>query len=76
MVNSDTGSMVAGSMISAMTSKSKSGAVNKHCNDIKCGAKLISGINWSTHVKRVHGGEEDAKKNFTSCIGLDCAACL
>ena len=42
------------SAITTKTTKSKSGkALDKHCSVCK---KTISGINWSTHIKKVHKG--------------------
>ena len=40
---------VAGSMVSAKTSKTTSGALGKHCP--LCGFKKISGNNWGEHIK-------------------------
>ena len=42
------------SALTTKTTKSKGGkALDKHCSVCK---KTISGINWSTHIKKVHKG--------------------
>jgi len=50
--DSDAGSAVSSSVISAVTNKTKSGAITKHCG--LCGNKPISGANWNKHTK-THG---------------------
>lgn len=64
------------SSMSMVTNKTKSGAVNKHCMHEKCQGKLISGINWGTHLKKVH--ERTAfvgNKDYYYCLGEECHFC-
>jgi hypothetical protein len=64
------------STFSKMTSKTKSGAINKHCMHEKCQGKLIAGNNWGVHIKKVH---ERAvlfcNKDFYFCGGEECHLC-
>jgi hypothetical protein len=65
------------SYITGFTSKTKTGAINKHCMMGKCNSKRISGINWSTHVKKVHKGFLGNKegRDYIKCAGAGCNAC-
>jgi hypothetical protein len=65
------------SYITGFTSKTKTGAINKHCMMDKCNSKRISGINWSTHVKKVHKGFLGNKegRDYVKCAGAGCNAC-
>jgi len=38
------------SVVSIATTKSKSGALTKHCFSGNCGGKMQSGTNWSRHA--------------------------
>lgn len=64
------------SSISIVTNKTKSGAVNKHCMRKKCEGKLISGYNWSKHLKKVHDGATFiCNKDYYYCSGDECHLC-
>ena len=75
--NVDTQSLVGGakSVISSCTNKTKSGALNKHCLEEKCGGKLISGTNFATHVKKAHPEVSKTAFCYTACSGEDCKLC-
>ena len=60
---------VAGSMVSAKTSKTTSGRVDKHCP--LCANKKISGANWNKHDKW-HIEKGNGKVESTPCTGTEC----
>ena len=65
---------VAGSSTSVFTSKSKWGAINKHCTVYGCSAKkVIDGSNWPMHVKS-HTTKSYAFC-FVACQGIECDIC-
>ena len=53
------------------TAKSKSGAVAKHCPFENCKSKLVSGPNWSRHLRDIHNS--DKSKAPTNCKGDECS---
>jgi hypothetical protein len=57
-----------------MTSKTKSGALDKHCG--LCNNKKLTGNSLSKHVKS-HVGKGLEKKDIilTICSGMDCPLC-
>lgn len=51
------------------TTKTTSGALDRHCN--LCANKKISGTNWNTHRKKMHK-EEGKDFKGPQCTGADC----
>lgn len=73
----DDNASIADSSMSAVTSKSKCGATNKHCTVEGCSVKkAITGNHWARHVKG-HTDKGMAKESvcFVACIGQDCDLC-
>jgi len=68
---------VAGSSTSVFTSKSKWGAINKHCTVEGCSTKkVIDGSNWPRHVKgHTDKGLPKESVCFVSCQGAECDMC-
>ena len=68
---------IADSSMSAVTSKSKCGATNKHCTVEGCSTKkVVDGKNWGRHVKS-HTDKGMPKESvcFVACTGPDCDLC-
>ena len=63
---------MAGSKVSAKTSKTTSGAIAKHCP--LCENKKISGPNWNKHDKG-HIDKGDGKVKPDLCTGTECWLC-
>jgi hypothetical protein len=72
--NVDTQSLVGGakSVISSCTNRTKSGALNKHCLEEKCGGKLISGAHFSRHCRDIHPEVSKTALCYASCAGEAC----
>jgi hypothetical protein len=56
-----------------VATKTKSGALNKHCMVKGCDGKYVNGYNWSKHMKDNHNGLVPL---FTACAGDGCNACI
>lgn len=73
----DDNASIADSSMSAVTSKSKCGATNKHCTVEGCNTKkVVDGKNWGRHVKS-HTDKGMSKESvcFVACTGPDCDLC-
>jgi hypothetical protein len=62
-----------GSMVSGKTSKTTSGALDKHCKF--CDNKRFAGKNWHRHVKSHKDKDPECVVEFSKCSGAECTNC-
>jgi len=61
--------------LTSKTNKAKCGAFNKHCTNGGCGGKLITGNNWTEHLKCKHSQLLKSEVKFIECAVDLCSLC-